>query len=352
MATKPTGEGRVFVRVVAILLTICCLAGPVAARGAVAQDELPAAIVEGTCDNPGKTAADLRPLTAAAGGALTSFTTIDLAIGDLTGGGYAVVAGDPIAPVACGEIDGDGDDVYVTVRPRGDARLGGIAWLHARDDRTQVSLFMSEELGGSGTTAEPTEEPSDQPEPPVDETPVPTKTPPANATQPAGETTTYTSPTFDHTITYDTGVWNGIDEGTDQDQAGPIDFFILNGRGEEAVQVEFYGLQPERGDTALDVIANMERNILTNPELIDPAVRTDAGGDEIRGGDENHAFLSIDFSWEDEEGNRYSNVYYIEVWAMPAVDGALIMVYQTPQDVYDDWIPARETLVQGITLPE
>ena len=55
--------------------------------------------------------ADLRPLTVSEGGALTSFTTIDLSIGDLTGGGYAVVAGDPSSPDACGDISGEGDDV-------------------------------------------------------------------------------------------------------------------------------------------------------------------------------------------------------------------------------------------------
>jgi len=318
------------------------LGGP-AALQASAQEEVAAAIVEGSCDSLGNTAADLRPLTAAAGGALTSFTTVDLAVTDLAGGGYAVVAGDPAAPSACGEIAGEGDDLYVTLRAQGGGKLGGIAWLHAREDRTQVSLFMSEELGGSSAT--PTEEPSDQPEPPADETPVPIKTPQANATQAAGETETYTSPIYGHTITYDTGVWNVLNQGTDRDQGGPIDFFVLSA-GVDAIQVEFYGLQPARGDTALDIVANMERNILTSPELIDPAIRSDAGGDE------DHAFVAIDFTFEDESGDRYSNVYHIEVWAMPAVDGALIMVYQTPQDVYEDWIPAREILVRGITLPE
>ncbi|HKG26865.1 MAG TPA: hypothetical protein VKB09_14545, partial [Thermomicrobiales bacterium] len=126
MESKPTGKGRVFVRVVAILLTICCLTGPVAARGAGAQDELPAAIVEGTCDDPGGVTAVLRGLTVADGGVMTSLTTVDLAIGELTGGGYAVVAGDPAAPDACGELSGQGDDVYVAVSARADSNLGGV----------------------------------------------------------------------------------------------------------------------------------------------------------------------------------------------------------------------------------
>ena len=137
---------------------------------------------------------------------MTSLTTVDLAIGELTGGGYAVVAGDPAAPDACGELSGQGDDVYVAVSARADSNLGGVAWLHASDYRTRVSLFVGENLNRA-PSGSPNDDGSGAPEPPADETPVPTATPRASASQPAGKTKTYTSPTFGYTVTYDAGVW-------------------------------------------------------------------------------------------------------------------------------------------------
>jgi hypothetical protein len=333
--------------------------GP-AARQASAQEELAAAIVEGDCGNPGDVAADLRPFTASEGGALTSFTTIDLAIGDLTGGGYAVVAGDPSSPDACGDISGEGEDVYVEVRSQSDANLGGIAWLHARTDRTQVSIFLGENLGGSGTTppVEPTEDP-DQPEPPADdtpvppddETPVPTRTPRAEPTEPAGATETYDSPTYGYSITYDTEVWQVEKEESTPSDTGTVDTFVLRAPM-SGLLAEFYGLPADPRVTALDIVANVERNIKSNPSVQETSDRIGPDGEPIRGGDENHAYLAIDFSFQSDNGNTYQNVYHVEAWIVPETGGALIMIYQAPQSEYDAGIDTLETLTGGVTIPE
>jgi len=168
----------------------------------LAQEEISAAIVEGTCESPGDVVADLRSLTIAEGGAMTSFTTVDLTLEDLTGSDFAIVVGDPDDATACGEITGSGSDVYVTVPAQVDDSLGGVAWLRARDTRTQVSLFAAEGLGGSSTSGDNGSNDDDDgpPEPPDDETPEPQ--PPDDETpEPSGDQETYTAPTYGYSIT-------------------------------------------------------------------------------------------------------------------------------------------------------
>src|SRR3954454_21684348 len=106
-------------RALTLVLVIAGLAGATAITGSMhrvaAQEAMSAAVVEGTCDSLGDIAADLRELTVAEGGALTSFTTVVVVLVDLTDGEFAVVPGDPTNLTACGEITGAGTDVYIAV---------------------------------------------------------------------------------------------------------------------------------------------------------------------------------------------------------------------------------------------
>jgi hypothetical protein len=316
------------------------LAGP-AIRHAKAQDELPAAVVRGDCNAPGEVVTELRPLAVAEGGVRTSFSTIDLAIDELTSGGYAIVVGDPGSASACGEIAGQGTDVYVAVQERSGSNLGGIAWLHARNDRTQVSLFVGEGLGGSATAA-PTEEPDGPPEPPTDETPEPT--------EPAGEAETYISPTFGYTIAYDSELWRVTENTTMPLDNGPSDYFVIRNQ-EGSIQTEFIGLPTDPSDTADQYTNRFLQQVLADPDLSEASVRTDADGKPILGGDDDKAYVAIDFSMESDTAGTIKNTYHAICWRMSSAGGVLVMIFQTPQDEYDDWAPAREALEQGVTLP-
>src|SRR5215213_3100319 len=209
---RTTGSVIKAFRALTLVLVIAGLAGATAITGSMhrvaAQETMSAAVVEGTCEALGDVAADLRDLTVAEGGALTSFTTVDLVLDDLTGGEFAVVAGDPTDPTACGEITGEGTDVYIAVAAQGDSTIGGVAWLRARDQRTQISLFLGEGLGSGSTSGDNGSDGDDDgaPEPPVDETPEPE--PPVDETpEPvdnSGNEETYTAPTYGYSVTYDT----------------------------------------------------------------------------------------------------------------------------------------------------
>lgn len=330
--------GSPVLRTLALLLVVLGLIGP-ALRHASAQDALPAAIVEGTCDTPGDVAAELDPLAIAEGGLLTSFTTIDLATGELTSGGYAVAVGDPQSPAACGEIAGQADDVYVEVPARADSRFSGIAWFHARDDRTQVSLFIGENLAATAD-AEPTEEPDDAPEPPTEATPAPTRQ--------AGRTTTYTAPTFGYTIIFNTNLWDVVLDESTPDPNGTMDALVLSAeRG--SVQVEFYGGTGDPSLTAAEMADRMAHNLAADPGHDPGTIRTGADGQAVHG-DETRAYAVVDFPLPDDGSDPQINTYYVEVWKLPTNDAFLTMFFQTPQTEEESWTTAREALEQGINV--
>ena len=101
-------------------------------------------------------------------------------------------------------------------------------------------------------------------------------------------------------------------------------------------------------DRYLDVYADSVRS---NPNVTDVAVRTDADGDEIRGGDAGHAFVALDVTLTNETGVPEELTFYVETWQVPERDCFLGMIYLTPRSAYDDETPAREALVQGIGFP-
>lgn len=370
---KPTGALISVCRSLTLVLVIAGLAGATAMTASLerasAQEETAAAIVEGTCDSPGDTAADLRVLSAAEGGALTSFTTVDLALDDLTSGEYALVVGDPAEPSACGAITGEGTDTYIVVYAQGDAALGGVAWLRARDQRTQVSLFIGEGLGGASTSSNgsngdddddngPPEPPVDEtpeteqtpePEPPVDETPEPQ--PPVDETpEPSGSTETYEAPTYGYTVTYDTDFWEVTEDDTFPTDSGPADYLVLYNE-DSVVQAEIVGFAGVE-ITPNQYIANWVSGVASDPSYVSTGVRLDDEGNEIRGGDDQRAFVAIDFEAESTSGKgTYKNTFYIVALQTGPPDELVVLIFQTAQVEYERFIPRREELEAGIEFP-
>jgi outer membrane protein assembly factor BamB len=143
--------------VLALLLSSGVVAVGTGRGAAVAQGGgRTAGVYGGSCDALGDVRYALRDLRAQGdSGVETSFTTLDVALAELTGRGGAVAVADGAgAVVTCGDIAGEGDDLFVALREQGDSGVGGIVWLHALGDRTQVSIFLGEGLsaapGGGG----------------------------------------------------------------------------------------------------------------------------------------------------------------------------------------------------------
>jgi hypothetical protein len=352
-------RNRSLLAVVAMLVVGMAFTAGIRSSRVNAQDgaALTAAVVKGSCSSPGAVASALRDLAPAEGGVMTSFTRIDLAIGDLTGGGYAVLVSSGGSAAACGDITGSGNDVYVPVVAQTDAGYGGIAWLHARDPQTQVSLFISQGLGGSaGGTANPTvEPPSDEtPQPPAENTPAAqaTKTPkaknsPTPGTNNPGKSTTYTSPTFGYTVTYDS-TWQKIEETTTPTNNGPQDFLHLFNNTSHAVFYTNSAPESLSMDQVPDIMLGRVENDSKNSKV---QVRVDANGNEIKSSDASSAIIAVNFTWTSQSGQTIDLYDYYHVYKLPGKGAVLIFLNEGPQQAYDQQAAARTKLEKGIKLP-
>jgi hypothetical protein len=330
-------------------------------QGAKAQDDvtLTASVVTGSCDDPGDAAGELRDLAVAEGGVLTSFSRVDVPIDEFTADGYAVVVELDGDTVACGDATGDADDVYVAVKSTSDDGYGGIAWLHARDSQTQVSLFISQGLGGSslGDIDNP-EPPTDEtPEPPVDETPEPTKTPkpaktpkateePEQPTEepteaPAGDLETYESPTWGYSIQYDPAVWEEKANETNATQNGPQDWFVI---GSASSTVYLYSVSAPAGldltqvsQFPVDVLSGQTG--ITNVEVVD------------QGGEATAAWYLVHFTWTNQSGTAFEYFNVFNFFTIPDQPAVAVLIYEDLQESYDLTTPLREQIVDSFQSP-
>jgi hypothetical protein len=316
-----------------------------------AQDgDVPTAtVIEGTCSSPGDAVGTLGELRARDGGeVLVSLTTVDVSLGDLLADDHAVVLNLADSVIACGAVGGSGNDVYVGVASTADAGWGGVAWLHARDARTQVSLFVARGLSGAG--AAPTEEPSppadDTPVPPEDETPTPsagaTRTPRATATRMTTGGRTYTSKSYGYSLVYDPGVWRKLQEISKPADSGPLDIFKLTN---ETSSVTLVGETGSAGFTAV-ALCNARVDQYSGDETVSGlAVRGETEGDESR------ASAVIDYTYTTEDGTPYDWTTWIGCYVAPDNSAMLSFFFSSPPESYDEQTAAREELIAGMTFP-
>jgi hypothetical protein len=329
-----------------LILLVCLGLTFVSVSVGAAQDgDVPAAaVVAGTCDAPGETVAALRDLTVRDGGeVLVSLTTIDLALADLLGDDHAVVltAGETV--VACGDAAGDADDVYVGVAATTDAGWGGVVWLHAREERTQVSLFVSRGLSGAG--ASPTEAP-----PPLfptkDHSPTPkagaTRTPSPSGTESAGTKETYTSPSYGYSLAYDADYWRKGTEESREADTGSLDILTLT----HAVNdVTLVGETGSEGFTALDLCDARMGQYETDPRVSEVTVREETAGDEEQ------ASVAFDYTYTADDGSKHNWTEWIECYHAPDDSVLLSMFYLMTPASYDRLAPVRAELLSGVTFP-
>jgi hypothetical protein len=288
---------------------------------------------------------------------LTSFSRIDVPIDELPGDGYAVVVSSDGDIAACGDISGSGDDVYVAVTSRSDDGYGGIAWLHARDEQTQVSLFIDQGLGGGdgGDTNGPEPPAEDTPEPPVEDTPEPrpTRTPRSEEPEPTEEPgptdgTVYESPTFGYTVTYDES-WEELENTTTPTDNGPQDFLHLFNNTSHAYFYTNAAAETFPIDQLPGILLDRAQN---NPAFSNVQVRQDEDGNEIQGSDDNSAWIAISFTWTNQDGQSFELFDYYHGYKLPGQAAVLIFLNEGLDLAYDIEAPAREALENGLSIPE
>lgn len=145
------------------LLAVALTIGASGARAQSSPENLPASIFQGTCaEFVGEPLVNLNQVTpndpriggtfrgsTDALGVLTSESDVRISLRTLLGSPYAIVIGDPTAPLACGEIGGftrgviTNDDLDIGLQPVGDSGIFGIAQLEGDGDETEVDLMVA-----------------------------------------------------------------------------------------------------------------------------------------------------------------------------------------------------------------
>jgi hypothetical protein len=343
----------------ALMMIGVLIAGPsIRSVNAQTGEILTAAVVQGDCTQPGAPVAQLRELQPGAQSIAgtpvsTSFTTIDLGLLDLAAGGYAITVSSGTGMVACGEmVAPTGNDMFVGIREANTSGYSGTAWLHARDAQTQVSLFIAQGLGGGAGT----DGPPGPPEPPVEPTPAGPQ-PPSEPT-PAGPGpeptpqapvggTTYTSPSYGYSLTYD-ATWQVEEESSEPGQNGPVDYLALtNGLS----FLEILGVPTGQPISALDCRTFWENNWRENAQISNLVPRAGADGAPIQGGDASFAYSAFDFDFTPQGGQPIQLAVWIGCYQIPGQPAVITVLDQIPQRAFDQQLPALEAILATIQLP-
>lgn len=147
-------------------LALATLLAPVATSAQDSPANQQASIVAGSCANLGTTAAfSLRQVTPndprvggsfsgqkTASGVLTSESEVRVSLSTLLKSPYAIVIGDPAAPLACGDIGGftrgvvDNDEIEIGIASVGDSGHYGVAKIEADGSKTEIDLYIAAPL--------------------------------------------------------------------------------------------------------------------------------------------------------------------------------------------------------------
>lgn len=252
----------------------------------------------------------------------TSFTTVEATLTDLIGDPHAIaVFDDDEALVACGELGSGpaGDNRYLGLREANSSGITGVAWLLAQDDQTRVSLFVSQGLA-EATEPQATAE--------VDQ--------PSNA---------FISENYGYSLTWDES-WAVVERGSDTDSDdNPTDFVTLT-NGISFIEVT--GFASERDPEAC--VENFTSRVSSSESVSDWEPRLGADGEPLRGSDDRSAFAVHNLTYSDQDSVRPVSLYFGCRSLQP--DQQLLSVFQfVVSNAYDHQVPARESLLQGLTLP-
>jgi hypothetical protein len=314
-------------------------------------DALAAALYPGACDDAadGEPAYELRELEVQAAGesatsVLTSFTTVDAPLAELVGDPVAILVLSGGETALCGEVGGGAAATsrYVGLREVNASGYVGFAWLFAREEQTQVSLFVAPGLGGDRPADGPPPEETEEPEPPTDPTAEPTEAPTAGAT---GDGETYVSENYGYAVTYD-ATWRILDEETTEDAAGnPTDVLQLtNGRSVTAFLGRTLGLDPET------CVEEWSAASAEDEGTSDYAPKEGPDGEPMAGREGDAAFAVFDYTYT-EEGEESELSMYLMCRPITPGREMLMFLHATEQATYETEVEAREELLAGLRLP-
>jgi uncharacterized protein len=162
------------------------------------------------------------------------------------------------------------------------------------------------------------------------------------AAQDGVEGSTYTSPTYDWSIS-----WGEAWEVVDSQSQGGYDYLELT----DQLSYVYFEAYEEFGGNAQDCVADEESDLADQDGISDIKIGTDVGGDPLTGGDETNAFAVYTMSYTDSDGIQTDLVEYSECWTL-VEDAAVLEISQiTVRDAYNDAAPVVQDLLLGVTLP-
>jgi plastocyanin len=155
--------------------------------------------------------------------------------------------------------------------------------------------------------------------------------------------TTYTSPTYDYTITYGPS-WT-VEEEVSND--GRNRLVLSNGTSfVTATGAEAYNGDPE------SCVEGFVEQLLADPAVSNVELATDERGQPIQGGTEaTGAFAVYDHDYTFANGT--TEAYTLYVGCIPLVPGEAVLAFaqNVPTESYADQVAARQALLRGLTLP-
>jgi hypothetical protein len=80
-------------------------------------------------------------------------------------------------------------------------------------------------------------------------------------------------------------------------------------------------------------------------------VRLDDDGNELRGSDEDSAWITISFTYTNQEGQSFDLYEYFHGYKLPGQPAVLIFLNEGLELAYDIEAPTREALENGLSIP-
>lgn len=158
-----------------------------------------------------------------------------------------------------------------------------------------------------------------------------------------GSIARYRSPNYGYALTYDANVWAIVIE-----DSNPYDRFDRAFWSNESSLLSVTSHPDYKASNLSDCVTGFELGLWNTPEVTDRAVLDEpgaAGMDDIR------AWQTIEFAYEDEDGEEVRNIGYIEcLWLGDAL--AIAIRHDAPAAVYEREAEARESFLDGLAPPD
>jgi predicted metalloprotease len=162
------------------------------------------------------------------------------------------------------------------------------------------------------------------------------------AAQDVVDGSTYTSPTYDWSIS-----WGEDWEVVDSHSQDGYDYLELT---DQLSYVYFEAYEAFAGN-ALDCVVDEESDLSDQYGFDDVRIGTDVGGDPLTGGDESNAYSVYTMSFTDADGIETDLVEYNECWTLVDDEAVLEASQMTLRDAYNDAAPVVQDLLRAVSLP-